>query len=224
MEDKSYIIIDDEDQRLRMDSLIDRKIRNDGFVAKSFYVNPIDRDYWGDDKDIDFTKVIESIQDMVKTHHINIIACDYQYNGSNFSGMDMVLALRKAEFQCPIILYSGNEATVAKSILGSNLDTDEKKVTHLESLLKAKISRFFARGSYPDFILEHLKKNYGIKDIVVKKLEEYPNTTIKYDLDFFEGKTFAEVIKEINKDTLQGHRFLANILELAIARYAEVNE
>jgi hypothetical protein len=223
MEDKAYIVIDDESQTERMTNKIDKIISQDGYNIKSIYINPNDRDFWDNEKNLDLLKMISRIKELSRTHHINVIACDYNYSGNKFNGMHVIYELRNSHFVCPVILYSGREADVANGILNTALDTNEKKVRYLEMLLKCRVDRFLQRDYYYDIVIEYLKKYYNYKDTVIKKMEEYPDTIVKFDSGFFEDKTFSEIVKEIKKDTLQGNKFVAEILELAIANFAELN-
>lgn len=223
MEDKAYIIIDDNDQRQRMEQRIDSILRPDGYKIKSFYFNPNDREFWNEDKEMDVAKFISKIVEQTKTYHINVIACDYQFSGNQNNGIDIIDELRNAEFLVPIILYSGNESKVASGLLNADLGNEEK-IQRFIKILKCKIERFVSRDTYYEMVVEILKKSYNLKEIVLKKMGEYSETVIRFDSGFFEGKPFSEAVREIKRDSLQGNKFMSELLELSIAHFAQMNK
>jgi hypothetical protein len=223
MEDKAYIIIDDNDQRQRMEQKIDNILRPDGYKIKSFFYDPNDKDFWDQNKDMDLSKFIAQILYDTKSYHINVIACDYEYSGNKFSGVGLIYHMRRAGFTCPIILYSGKEQKVARDLFKSNTD-DDAKVQQLVMLLECSISRFLNRDTYPDSIIEILKKDYNFKDIVLKKLSEYQNLIIRFECGYFEGRKINDAINEIKNDSLHGNKFIGELLEFAIAYFATMNK
>ena len=98
MEDKAYIIIDDNDQRQRMEQKIDNILRPDGYKIKSFFFDPNDRDFWDEDKNMDLNKFMARLIYETNTYHINVIACDYEYSGNHINGVHLIHHLRKAGF------------------------------------------------------------------------------------------------------------------------------
>ncbi len=222
MEHKAYIIIDDNDQKARMEQKINNVLRPDGYKIESFYYDPNDREFWDADQEMDLSKFTSKIIQETQTYHINVIACDYQYSGNKYNGVNIIHELRKSGFLSPIILYSSNETKVATELFNGAL-SNEEKILRFIILLKCRIDQFLVRETYYEVVLEMLKKNYNLKAIVLKKLSEYPDLIIKFDSGFFEGKKFSDVIDEINRNSLHGNSFMAEILELAIANFAQIN-
>jgi hypothetical protein len=225
MEHKAYIIIDDQDQVQTMEEQIDRVIRKDGYKIKHFYFNPIDRDFWDNDKQLDLDKFIKRILEETQTYGINAIGCDYEYSGiTNHNGLSIIKTLREfRKFKsAPIILYSGKEQKVIKDLL-TKINGGQDQITPFRDLLSCKIERYLDRATYPNFIIEILKKRYDYKEIVLKKLEEYQGLSLKFSSAYFEGKSVDDLLQEINSDTLQGNLLIGEMLELSIAHLATLN-
>lgn len=223
MEDKAYIIIDDEDQRTRMKQKIDDILRPDGYNIKAFFFNPTDKKYWDDNLEFDINKFIQDLREKTRSYHINVTACDYQFSGTNYNGVKLVKALRDNDFRFPIILYTANDQIVIRDLFMESKD-ETVLMENFLMLLKCKIELFLKRDTYPDALVERLKKSYNIKDIVLKKLAENPDVTIRYDANFFDGKKISAAIHEIAQDSLHGNKFIGEILELAIAQFVYINE
>lgn len=223
MEDKAYIIIDDNDQRQRMEQRINKILKPDGYKIKSFYFDPNDRAYWDEEKEMDLNKFMFKVSEETKSYHINVIASDYQFSGNRYNGIDIIHQFRKANFTCPIVLYSSNEEKVANELFNGQL-TNEEKIQRFLIILKCSIKQFLIRDTYYEAVVETLKKNYNMKEIVIKKMEEYSSLSIKFDSGFYAGKTFSEILHEIKVDSLQGNKFISEILELSLAQFAKLND
>lgn len=225
MDSKAYVIIDDQDQALRMEVNIDNILSTKVGFLKSFFFNPIDRDFWNsfEEQEIDIEKFVKFIKNSTKGYHIDLIACDYEYVGSMFNGMDVISQLRNEGFNCPIILYSGNEQKVVRDLLDSSSDTSAK-IEKLTKLLKLQIQIFRQRDTYPEAVVEYLIKDYSLKDIILKKIKEYEDTTIMYDNGYYKGRKFGEVLEDISSEYKRGIDFLVNLVEYSIAYFSSFNK
>lgn len=221
MEDKAYIVIDDNDQRMRMHQRIDSVLGPEGYKIKSFFFNPMDREFWDEDKNLDLHKLVDKILSETITYHINVIATDYQFSDSAINGIDVISELRKAGLQSCVFLYSGNETKVANELLDGQMSVDQK-IERFIMILKCKIEKFLTRDTYDDMIVETLKKSYNLKEIVLKK--KYQDVAVHFDAGYFEGKKFLEVSNEIKSDTLHGNRFIGQLIEFSIAHFANLNK
>lgn len=223
MEDKAYIVIDDNDQRQRMAQRIDNILTPDGYKIKSFFYNPLDREFWDEDKNLDLKKLVSKIVADTKTYHINVIASDYQFSDSTINGIDVIHELRNAGLPARVFLYSGNETKVAEELFTDKLSVDEK-IQRFITILKCRIERYLSRDTYDGIIVETLKKSYNLKEIVLKKMEEYNDVVIAFDAGYFEGKRISEASAEVKNDTLHGNRFIGQILEFSIAHFSNLNQ
>jgi hypothetical protein len=223
MEDKAYIVIDDDDQRQRMAQRIDGILTPEGYKVKSFFYNPLDREYWDKDKNLDLKKLINKIVADTKTYHINVIASDYQFSGITINGIDIIHELRNVGLLARTFLYSGNEAKVAEELFSDKLNADAK-IQRFTIILKCRIEKFLTRDTYNDMIVESLRKNYTFKEIVLKKMEEYQDVVIAFDAGYFEGRKISDASTEIKNDTLHGNRFISQLLEFSIAHFSNLNK
>ena len=184
-----------------------------------------------DDKDQQHTFKAQ-IQDILKKEghnveiiHIDVVASDFDLSDDVVNGLDVIEIIRSIREKVPIILYSGNLEKAIKSVMGDPASKDlPTLINDVKKLMLHHISEFIDRTGYAASVIKVLKnKDTSTKQILLKKLREYPDLKLSSAYPIFSGKKLSQIADEIEKSTYQGQEFQQELIEQTIAYIIEIS-
>lgn len=233
---RHFLVIDNEDQT-DIITVIEQKVRKDGIDAKGHYFNPAKTECWVEGKDengepeffIDLDLVLAQVESELKGQPINFIFSDYKLEDKNVTGLDVVRLLLKHWRKVPAVMYSADD-----DLLMSQLEEEweqqsfsnfKEKFKWITDHFDHSPSKVYNRGGYDDKVVEYIKKSsYNMDQILLDKLEEYPDKEFQNIHPQFEGKTLGQIASSIRKNTGESDRFRSELLERSIAHYIDLKE
>lgn len=171
---------------------------------------------------------------------INVIASDcnlIKIDEFTVQGIDLIsilLSETRKKYNCPFILYSGkakdasihivNKIKKATDLEFKEQDSDINSITVLKNLMQARIS-FSGRNeeSYCDEIINVIKSDITINNIVLSSFSKFGLTTIQTGNSDYDGKSLNEILELIDQNDVKGQRFIKEFIDLSIAHYTHLN-
>lgn len=233
---KTCLIIDDKDQSDIFESKVTNVLKKEGYSVEPIIIHTVSPDLLNSNSDIDIKKLSLQIEKIVKNNHLDVVASDFDLSDSYINGLDVVDIIRGFNDNVPIILYSGAlesaiEASIGISSDEKSYENEEKILTNckklvgnIKKLVSYQISSFNGRQDYSQAIIKILKKkDFDTKNILLRKLKEYPDAIFLDAYPNFSGKTFKEIAKEIECSTPQGLDFQTEIIEQVLSYMLDVS-
>lgn len=160
--------------------------------------------------DIEATKTL--YKERFSNDYFDIIACDYDLDVQNTNGVDLIRRMRAKCFGIKprILMYSGlldeiikenihNHCKIKQDDKGQSYvepDNDLKKI--LKHLINADYIGFTEREKYCSIILQHLKYDVRLEDILDEVCTLYPDIVLNYNLGYnFEGRKLSDCRNEL---------------------------
>lgn len=231
MMEKTCLIIDDENQNHVFDAKIKDKLKREGINVNLIYIDASSQDVRDDDLHIDLSKFELKITSEIEGKTIDVIACDYNLadpvDNNKKMGTDIIDIIRNYRKNTPIILYSGNYEVIIKDIFESykkEESTEEESVDKIRKIYNNNISEFLKRNIYPDKVNSILTKPPIKSDqIILSKLRNYGNYKFQDAYPIFDGKLLSNIADEIDKSSIDGNRYLDEIIQQVTSYIIETN-
>lgn len=153
------------------------------------------------------------------------MASDFDLSDDVVNGLDVIEIIRSIREKVPIILYSGNLEKAIKSVMGDPASKDlPTLINDVKKLMLHHISEFIDRTGYAASVIKVLKnKDTSTKQILLKKLREYPDLKLSSAYPIFSEKKLSQIADEIEKSTYQGQEFQQELIEQTIAYIIEIS-
>lgn len=232
--EKVCLIIDDKDQQHIFEAKIRDILARDGYEVNAVLINTTDPEVLNDEQNIDIEKLTEHIKRKINDGHIDVIAQDFNLSDDNINGLNVIEIIRQMGRKTPIVLYSGNREQVIRSIVCSPDPKDSKKfilkeisllIENVKKLMLHNICDFVERTGYDQAVIKILReKETSTRQILLKKLREYPNMVFRSAYPRFEGESLSTIAKEIEKSTYQGQSFQEELIEQTVAYMLKTSE
>ncbi|WP_461630521.1 response regulator [Labilibaculum euxinus] len=226
MESKYFIVIDDKDQNKVINEGIIEKIRRDIPSIEYGFINLGLREFQTKEHLIDIDKVLERFVQLTDQKHIDLIACDYEFEGEKINGLDIIHSIRTLNKKVPIMLYSGKQDDVLKPIF-QKYEKNKKPLEVFEDikvLLQNNFDDFVDRPNYPNEIIRQIRSSKGDLNLtLLKKLKEQENLIFKSLFPKFEGQTLKQISNQVQKKTIDGIEFSEELLEQVISYLIKMN-
>ena len=95
----------------------------------------------------------------------------------------------------------------------------------MKRLMLHNISEFTDRTTYTDEVNKLLrKKDNSTQEVLLRKLREFSKEEFQTCYPELGGKKFEEIASEIEKETLKGHKFQAELMEQVLAYMLDINK
>lgn len=226
--DLHYLVFDDENQQK---DLLNQTINISGCNCNLIFINPkdyIDEKTGSFDKETFKSKVIE--ESLGK--EISLIATDWHIfseedNSNKIYGWDIINLVIEAKDKLKdkrFLIYSGNIQDVSKFIaneIKKNSHNIEMLAILVEKLLNLRI-KICSRNSQFEEILSALKDANTISSIVLNTIQSFGEHKVhNMGNKFYDGKKIVDILKSEEADIF-GLRFIREIIELAIAKYTDL--
>lgn len=224
--EKVCLIIDDKDQQHAFNAQIRDVLKGDGYNVTAVFINTTDPIVLNEEQNIDFKKLSNYIKDKISQIHIDVVATDFDLSDDYINGLKVVEIIRNIcnRKKTPIILYSGNLDKVIKSVIGDPVKDASILTADVRNLMLYHIYDFIDRTGYAESVNRLLKeKESSTKQILLKKLREYPDMKFMSCYSPFEGKTLGEIANEIEKASYHGQGFQSELIEQTVAYLIEIN-
>lgn len=224
--DKVCLIVDDKDQQHTFKSQIQETLKKEGCNVGVVLINTTNPQILDEDQNIDKEKLIAYIKKEIEGKHIDVVATDFDLSDEAVNGLDVIEIIRNIRAKVPIILYSGNLERAIKSVIGDPSTKDTiTLVKDVKKLMLHDITEFIDRSMYASSVIKILKnKETSTKQILLKKLREYPDMIFLSTYSAFNGKTLSVIANEIEKSTLQGQDFQSELIEETIAYMINISK
>ncbi len=221
-----YFVFDDENQQK---DLLIQTIKISGCNCNLIFINP--KDYINEqtgsfDKETFKSKVIDESQGK----EISLIATDWNLinKSDKFNGIcgwdiiELVIEAKQKLENKRFLIYSGNTKYVSKFIAEKIRENDniEKLPIVIEKLLKLRI-KICSRNSQFEEILSALKDANTISSIVLNTIQSFGKHKINTGNKFYDGREIVDILKSEEADIF-GLKFIREIIELAIAKYSDL--
>lgn len=224
--DKICLIIDDKDQQHAFNAQIRDVLNNKGYNVDAVFVNTTNPEVLNDEQNIDIGKLSSYISDSIKDKHIDVVATDFDLSDDSVNGLNIVEIVRNVcnRKKTPIVLYSGNLEKVIKSVIGDPIKDTSTLTADVKTLMLYHIHDFIDRTGYAESVNKILQeKETSTKQILLKKLREYPDMKFMSCYPVFTGKTLGNIADEIEKSTYHGQGFQSELIEQTVAYLIDIN-
>ena len=201
------LIVDDKDQQHTFKAQIQDILKKEGHNVEIIFINTTSPELLNEEQNIDKDK----LKACIKSNVVN--------------GLDVIEIIRSIREKVPIILYSGNLEKAIKSVMGDPASKDlPTLINDVKKLMLHHISEFIDRTGYAASVIKVLKnKDTSTKQILLKKLREYPDLKLSSAYPIFSGKKLSQIADEIEKSTYQGQEFQQELIEQTIAYIIEIS-
>lgn len=246
MEEK-ILIIDDNPQRQMVQTNIVNPAEENGITIKPIYFNPSISAYTNPERDIDPELVKKGILSITEHNNFVVIATDFNYGDDNVSGIEMIQYIQQGNRNkhTPIVLYSGTQTQVVKSIKSKCLEqcddcpescksnckhngeriNEEAFTNEILSFIKLNITNFVKRENYSQAVNSILKRSRSdFKYQLIEKLKTHGEMKFKSIYKNFEEQTLDMIANEIQKKTLQGTDFQKELVDIIVDNLIELNQ
>ncbi len=231
MNDKSCIIIDDEDQDEIVENLQTDANRL-GIRLSCFQLNPQKDAYYkniGDENVPDYVIDADKVAAALMTPayrrlRVDVIACDYDLGDDEVNGYELIRRLRGGlNYRKEIILYSGNLNRVIKGILRE--EDPKERFAQIRSLARANIREFNDKNDYRQSIITAISEDrFSLESELESLLDKYSGWTFRSVFPPFKDMNLHDVLVEIESGSAKGKLFQKALLENAIAHMIELNK
>ncbi|WP_101690209.1 response regulator [Dysgonomonas massiliensis] len=227
MNKKTCLIIDDEDQRGVFKTGIQDVLKRDGYHVDLIFIHTVCQEVLDENQDIDKEKLTNYIKSEIDGKPIDIIVTDFNLSDKNINGLDVIEIIREDRIKTPIVLYSGNREEVIKSTVfnGEDLKPSDELIRSVKRLMLHNISEFTDRTTYTEEVNKLLKKKENsTQQVLLRKLREFSKEEFKICYPELGGKKFEDIASEIEKDSLQGQKFQAELIEQVLSYMLDINK
>lgn len=227
MNKKTCLIVDDEDQRGIFKTGIQDVLKRDGYDVDLIFIHTVRQEILDENQDIDKEKLTSFIKSEIDGKPIDIIVTDFNLSDKNINGLDIIEIIREDRTKTPIILYSGNREEVIKSTVfnGEDLKQSDELISSVKRLMLHNISEFTDRTTYTEEVNKLLKKkDNSTQNILLRKLRELSKEVFEPCYPELGGKKFEDIASEIEKDSIQGHKFQAELMEQVLSYMLDINK
>ena len=223
---KVCLIIDDKDQQHTFEAQIRDILAKDGYTVDAVLINTTSPEVLDEAQNIDIAKLTEHIKRKIDSRHIDVVATDFDLSDESVNGLDIIEIIRNIRSKVPIILYSGNLEKAIRSTIGDTTKKDaDTLIKDVKKLMLHQISEFIDRTGYTSSVIKILKEKESVtRQILLKKLREYPDMIFLSAYPRFDGKRLAEIADEIEKSTYQGQDFQEELIEQTVAYMLKISE
>lgn len=224
--DLHYLVFDDEDQQK---ALLIQEINISGCNCNLIFINP--KDYIDErtgffNQEAFKSKVVEESQGK----GISLIATDWNLinKSDKFNGIcgwdiiELVIEAKQKLENKRFLIYSGNTKDVSKFIAEKIRENDniEKLPIVVEKLLNLRI-KICSRNSQFEEILSALKDANTISSIVLNTIQSFGEHKMHNMGNDYDGNKIVDILKSEEADIF-GLKFIREIIELAIAKYTDL--
>jgi len=161
--------------------------------------------------------------------HYDLVLVDYDYGQQNFNGLDVIDLIRKKRKNIDIVLYSADQKTVIRDVVGSDLcaSSEDAIVNGVNKLMDLKITKMCRRDAYVTDVIGVLKANVAPspKALLCEMLREHGDRVFTSCCPRLSGRTFREIADLLDEDNNgSAHEWLKAILEQVMVYLEMVNE
>lgn len=227
MNTKTCLIIDDEDQRGVFKTGIQDVLYREGYCVNLIFIHTVCPQVLDENQDIDTKKLTNYIKSKIDGKPIDIIVTDFNLSDKNINGLDVIEIIRKDRTKTPIVLYSGNREDVIKYTVckDGKLKSSNELIRSVKRLMLHNISEFTDRTTYTDKVNILLKKKENsTQQVLLRKLREFSKEEFKICYPELGGKKFEYIASEIERDSLQGQKFQAELIEQILSYMLDINK
>lgn len=219
------LIVDDKDQQHTFKAQIQDILKKEGHNVEIIFINTTSPELLNEEQNIYKDKLKACIKSKIEGKHIDVVASDFDLSDDVVNGLDVIEIIRSIREKVPIILYSGNLEKAIKSVMGDPASKDlPTLINDVKKLMLHHISEFIDRTGYAASVIKVLKnKDTSTKQILLKKLREYPDLKLSSAYPIFSGKKLSQIADEIEKSTYQGQEFQQELIEQTIAYIIEIS-
>lgn len=178
---------------------------------------------------LDIDKLNLKIKDGISNKRINWAFTDFNLAEADVNGLTVVGMLHELRPNMPVVMYSGNQSAVIRSILGkSPRDAqDEEIISGIRKLLQYSIIDYVKRDDYADKLIELVNRaeDPAVQDYFLEQLRQYPEMEFKSCYPRLAGKTFGEIADmiELHSDK-RTDAWTKELVEQTIAYLVKINE
>lgn len=214
MINKKILVIDNDDQSDVLNEL-QKDAKKQNVILDYYQFNiggALEQSVLDDDGNLDIEAAKSLFMERFAELHFDIIACDYDLDVENITGIELVRQMKGTCFAQSqrILMYSGllNEIVkehIQKYCSITTNDKGDQSITIDDFLLKtfkhlinSSYLGFKDRGDYCSAILQHLKDDVGLADIFDEVVTQYPDLELAYNLGHkYNGYKLSECKDEI---------------------------
>lgn len=178
---------------------------------------------------LDTDKLRSKIKDELYNKKINWAFTDFNLAETDVNGLTVVDMLHTFRPNMQIVMYSGNQNAVIRSILGkSPRDAqDEEIISGIRKLLEYSIIDYVKRDDYADKVIELVNRmeEPTVQDYFLEQLRMYPDMEFKSCYPPLAGKTFGEIADMIEQHSdKRTADWTKELVEQTIAYLVKIND
>lgn len=222
------LIIDDADQSRTIKSLQAQLKAQCDLECIAIKTTALDLRKEGSEH-LDTDKLRSKIKDELYNKKINWAFTDFNLAENDVNGLTVVDILHEFRPKMQIVMYSGNQSAVIRSILGkSPRDAqDEEIISGIRKLLSYSIIDYVKRDDYADKVIElvNREKDPTVQDYFLEQLRMYPDMEFKSCYPHLAGKTFGEIADMIEQHSdKRTDAWTRELVEQTIAYLVKIND
>lgn len=172
----------------------------------------------------------EAAVELELNSHYDLVLVDYDYgNDQPINGLDVINLIRRKRKNIVIVLYSADQKTVIKNVVGHDLRSSSENdiVSGVNKLMDYKIAKMCRRDAYVTDVIGMLRANVAPspKALLCEMLRENGDRVFSSCCPPLSGKTFREIADALDEDNNgRAHEWLKAILEQVMVYLEKVNE
>lgn len=224
---KKILVIDDESQKNDMERIVNGVKSVISVFSKQIEVlgsEFLDNEaHWVRER---FEAAVES----ELNSHYDLVLVDYDYgNEQPINGLDVINLIRQKRKNIAIVLYSADQKTVIKNVIGHDLRSSSESdiVNGVNKLMDYKIAKMCRRDAYVTDVIGMLKANIAPspKALLCEMLRKNGDRVFSSCCPSLTGKTFREIADALDEDNNgKAHEWLKAILEQVMVYLEMTNE
>lgn len=224
---KRILVIDDEPQDNDLEKIVNGVKSVVSISHKQIEV--LGQDFL--DKDANWMQQrFEAAVELELNSHYDLVLVDYDYGKDQpINGLDVINLIRQKRKSIDIVLYSADQKTVIRDVVGHDLITSSEDdiVNGVNKLMNYKISKMCRRDAYVTDVIGMLKADVAPspKALLCEMLRENGDRVFSSCCPPLSGKTFREIADILDEDNNgKAHEWLKAILEQVMVYLDKVNE
>ncbi len=192
-------------------------------LTYDFFV--IDEKYHDNNQDIDLEKIEQNFNVNIATQKYDLVACDYDLGDDKVFGTDLIKAFRQKDRKFIAAIYSGNLSNIVTQILKDHNPKDLKStLTKVQGLVTSNITRFFEKDKNLMEDITPLVFDIPAEKHIESVLLNYKNMSLSHGFGSFKDSPLSEIANHVRRETIEGKKFVEEILERGITHFIDLNK
>lgn len=217
------LFIDDDAE---FESVVERlpEIAKKKGIELTYEFLEIGEKYFDENKDISIEKIENDYSVKIKSTKYDLIACDFDIGDDKIFGTDIVRLFRQKDRMFIAVIYSANLSKIVQKIIDDHSAGDIKQTFNkVQGLVTSNISRFFEKSKNLMEDITPLVTGVPPEKHIESVLLNYKQLKLNHGFGTLKGLSLLEIANHVRIETLEGKRFVEEIIERGITHFIDLN-